>query len=184
MNIEQAFDNCPRNNFLPSGAQNRADVDAPLYIGYGQTNSQPTTVRMMLEWLDALPKDNVLDVGAGSGWTTALLANLVGPEGKVTATEIVPELVEFGKDNCKRLNLKNIEFHQASKIFGYTKNAPYDRILVSAAASELPKELVDQLAPNGIMVIPIGDSIEVITKHKDDKISRKRHFGFAFVPLI
>lgn len=182
--IELAFSNCSRENFLPSGVKERAGVDAPLYIGYGQTNSQPTTVRMMLQWLDVEPKQNVLDVGAGSGWTTALLANLVGPDGKVTATEIVAELVEFGRDNCKRLDLNNVEFHKAGKKYGYLKNAPYDRILVSAAASEIPEELLEQLAPNGIMVIPIANSIDVITKYKDSKISRESHYGFAFVPLI
>src|SRR5258708_5095943 len=115
--VDEAFQNVPRRNFLPPDLADRAAVDAPLPIGFGQTNSQPYTVGLMLEWLDVQPGNKILDVGAGSGWTTALLAYLTGPKGKVVAVEKVPELVEFGRENCTRLGIKHVEFHEAGKIY-------------------------------------------------------------------
>ena len=182
--VNAAFKAVPRKNFLPGRAKTAAILDMPLSIGYGQTNSQPTTVRMMLEWLDAQPSNKVLDVGSGSGWTTALLSHLVAPKGKVIAVERVPELVEFGRKNCEKLGLKNVEFHQADDVFGWPEGAPYNRILVSAAAREIPPELIDQLAPGGRMVIPVKNSIFVINKDKKGQLQSHEHPGFVFVPLI
>jgi protein-L-isoaspartate(D-aspartate) O-methyltransferase len=108
----------------------------------------------------------------------------VGPKGAVIAVEKVPELVEFGRNNCKRAGCKNVTFHQAGKTFGWLEDAPYDRILVSAAATELPQELVEQLKPGGRMVIPVEDSILTINKHKDGELEIEDNPGFAFVPLI
>jgi len=156
----------------------------PLPIGFGQTNSQPSTVRLMLEWLDVHPGQKVLDVGSGSGWTTALLAYMTGKEGQVFAVERIPELVSFGRSNCERLGLKNIEFHPAGDAYGYPAAAPYDRILVSAAAKDVPSELVDQLADDGRMVIPVHDSVIIISKDKQGQLEQKAHPGFIFVPLI
>jgi protein-L-isoaspartate(D-aspartate) O-methyltransferase len=160
-----------------------AALDAPLPIGFGQTNSQPTTVAMMLDWLDVDPGQKVLDIGSGSGWTTALLAHLVGPKGKVIAVELVPELLEFGRDNAERAGVKNAEFHEADDGYGWPKSAPYERILVSAAARTLPPELIKQLAPGGRMVIPIHNSVWVVKKEDDETIDLVEHPGFAFVPL-
>ncbi|MDB5161470.1 MAG: Protein-L-isoaspartate (D-aspartate) O-methyltransferase [Candidatus Saccharibacteria bacterium] len=183
-NIEQAFQKVPRSKFLSDYNDGEAALDMPLPIGFGQTNSQPTTVKWMLEWLEPQPGDKVLDIGSGSGWTAALLAHLVGPKGKVYAVEIVPELVEFGRQNAQRLNISNAEFYQAGDQYGLSKFAPYDRILVSAAASELPVELLDQLKPGGKMVIPVQSDILEIEKLADDKYEVKRHPGFVFVPLV
>lgn len=175
----------PRENFLPEEEKVNADLDIPLPIGYGQTNSQPTTVRMMLEWLGARPGNKILDIGSGSGWTSALLSQQVGPKGRIVSIEKVPELVNFGRDNCRRLGgLNNIEFYQAGKVFGWPQHAPYDRILVSASATELPSELIDQLSVDGKMVIPVGKDILVINKDKLGKISQEPHSGFVFVPLV
>jgi protein-L-isoaspartate(D-aspartate) O-methyltransferase len=182
--IAQAFAKYGRSNFVPPEVKDRAQVDAPLPIGYGQTISQPTTVEMMLEWLDAQPGDKVLDVGSGSGWSTALLSHIVGPKGRVCAVELVPELVEFGMDNAERAGVKNATFHQAAETYGLPENGPFDRILVSAAADKVPKELVAQLKPGGKLVIPVHNSIYEISKTQNGEIKSQEHPGFVFVPLI
>lgn len=182
--IDKAFQQTPREIFLPEKIRHYAHEDRPLSIGYGQTNSQPSTVRKMLEWLDVTPDEKVLDVGSGSGWTTALLSHLVGPKGRVLAVEKVPELVELGLCNCKIAGISNAEFFQAGATFGLPHEAPFDRILVSASARELPDELVDQLAVGGKMVIPVGNDILEITKPVDESTDIKTHAGFVFVPLV
>jgi protein-L-isoaspartate(D-aspartate) O-methyltransferase len=182
--VEEAFRSIPRANFLLSESAADAELNMPLPIGFGQTNSQPETVHLMLEWLGVEPGDNILDVGSGSGWTTALLAYLTGPKGHVTAVEIIPELVQFGRHNCARIGIHNVQFHQAQKQIGWHSEAPYDRILVSAAANTLPPGLLDQLRPNGRLVIPIRNSIWVLDKDEQDVISQIEKPGFVFVPLV
>src|SRR3972149_11000846 len=108
--IDQAFEVVDRANFVPKELRDAVDIDAPLPIGYGHTNSQPYTVRLMLEWLDPQPGEKILDVGSGSGWTTALLAHLVGPKGWVYAVGRIPELVEFGQDNAEGIGVKKAGF--------------------------------------------------------------------------
>jgi len=182
--IEKAFEEVKRRNFVPDDQQNYADVDTALPIGLGQTISQPTTVWLMLEWLEAEPGNKILDVGSGSGWTTALLSFLVGPKGKVYAIEKIPELMEFGRENCRRAGVKNAKFYQAGQAFGLPKYAPYDRILVSASASKLPQELLGQLADGGKLVIPVGNDILEIEKSGKNAVETKIHPGFVFVPLV
>lgn len=173
-----------RRHFLPEDVRQAAAIDSPLPIGYGQTNSQPSTVRMMLEWLDPKPGDKVLDVGSGSGWTSALLSYLVGSEGLVYAVERIPELVRFGRDNCKQLGLGSVHFYEAGDSYGLPECAPFDRILVSAAADELPSELISQLKVGGRMVIPIKSNIHIISKNTEIDIEDTVVPGFAFVPLV
>lgn len=182
--IDQAFLAVKREDFLPEDVQGSFQIDAPLPIGFGQTNSQPSTVRMMLNWLDPQLGDKVLDVGSGSGWTTALLSHLSGPAGKVYAVEKVPELVVFGEDNCRQAGVKNVRFFPAGEVVGLTEYAPYDRILVSAAAEKLPAELIEQLKPGGRLVIPIGYNIHVIDKIGPDGYETTEYPGFTFVPLF
>jgi protein-L-isoaspartate(D-aspartate) O-methyltransferase len=182
--IEQVLNSIKRSDFLPVESRLMADLDAPISIGYGQTNSQPSTVRMMLVWLDPQPGDKVLDIGSGSGWTTALLSKLVGSRGSVVAVERVPELKTFGETNCKKLKLKNISFHMSGKEFGWKKLAPYDRILVSASAQTVPSTLINQLKPDGRLVIPVLQSILVIDKNADESVLISEHPGFVFVPLL
>lgn len=183
-NIESAFKAVAREEFLPAGQRANSSWDAPLPIGYGQTNSQPYTVRLMLEWLDVQSGDKILDVGSGSGWTSALLAQLAGSRGHIYAVEKIPELVKFGEANCRRLNIKNVSFHEAGNTLGLPKFAPYNRILVSAAAPELPKDLLDQLKTGGRMVIPVKNSIFVIDKTGQKTYEQQEKPGFAFVPLV
>jgi len=182
--IDQAFLQVDRQNFIPSQLKHLAFIDSPLPIGYGQTISQPTTVRLMLEWLAVQPDDKVLDIGSGSGWSSALLSQLTGSKGQVFAVDRIPELVKFGQTNCRRAGLNNIKFYQAGEHYGLIKYAPYERILVSAAASQLPGLLIDQLTIGGKLVIPVRRDILEVTKIKNNKINCITHVGFVFVPLI
>lgn len=182
--VSQAFQKIHRADFLPEELRYKAIVDRPVPIGFGQTNSQPSTVEQMLRWLEAEPGNKVLDVGSGSGWTTALLAAIVGPSGKVYAVEKIPELVEFGRQNCERIHLQNVRFFAAEKTLGLPKQAPYDRILVSASANELPETLLDQLMIDGKLIIPIKNDILEITKTTLNHFETNAHKGFVFVPLV
>ena len=185
LRIEEAFDVVDRAQFMPDNVRHLADIDNAVPIGYDQTISQPYTVRLMLQWLDAQPGNKVLDIGSGSGWTTALLSHLVGKKGQVYAVERIPELVEFGRDNCERFGVKNAYFSTAGEELGLPEEAPFDRILVSASADEFPEELMEQLNINGKLVIPVQNDILEITKtsEKNGRDVRK-HPGFVFVPLL
>lgn len=183
--VDAAFEQIPRESFLPKKHRELAALDRPIPIGYGQTNSQPYTVKLMLEWLNAKPGHKVLDVGAGSGWTTALLASIVGEKGEVIGVERIPELARFAMKNCKRQNIANATIHQAKEsVVGWPDEAPYNRILVSADPDRMPHELLRQLKSPGRMVIPILGTMHVIRKNKEGKISDDAYPGFMFVPLI
>lgn len=182
--LDEAFEVYERRQFLPDEVRVYAQLDEALPIGYGQTNSQPYTVRQMLEWLDVREGQRVLDVGSGSGWTTALLSHLVGVNGYVYAVERVPELVEMGRENNDRAGVENVRFYRAGDEYGLPGQGPFDRILVSAGADSLPQELMDQLRTPGKMVIPIAGTIYEIEKLENGDIVQKGHEGFVFVPLI
>lgn len=143
--IITAFKGINRKDFVPADSQDFAYEDTALSIGNGQTISQPYTVAFMLELLSPQKGDNILDVGSGSGYTTALLAMIVGKSGEIIGVEIIPELVIFGKENLSKYGFSNVRIYQAEKVLGFLEKAPYDKILVSASTEELPKELVDQL---------------------------------------
>lgn len=182
--IEEAFEVVDRAKFMPENVRHLAGYDQAVPIGYGQTISQPYTVGLMLQWLDPQPGDKVLDVGSGSGWTTALLSHLVGPKGKVYAVERIPELVEFGRDNCERFGVKNVEFSTAGDKLGLPEKGPYERILVSASADKFPEEIMGQLKISGKLVIPIQSDILEITKTSKKGRDVRKHPGFVFVPLL
>ncbi len=182
--VDRAFEEVNRADFLPSRLSGQASIDMPLPIGYGQTNSQPMTVKMMLRWLGVEPGDKILDVGSGSGWTTALLSHLTGSIGHVYGVELVPELLKFGRQNITNAGIKNASFHQAISGYGLAMFAPYERILVSASAKKLPQELLDQLRHGGKLVIPVGSEILEIGKTQSGELNIISHPGFSFVPLI
>jgi protein-L-isoaspartate(D-aspartate) O-methyltransferase len=179
-----AFRRCDRMLFVPEELQSETYGDYPLSIGMGQTISQPTTVAIMLELLQPKTGNTVLDIGSGSGWTTALLASVVGKNGFVEGIERIPSLVEYGINSLKRAHIENasIEFSN-SHVLGKPGHH-YDRILVSASADELPMTLIEQLNPQGILVIPILNSVWRFIKRNDGKISSLELPGFRFVPLI
>lgn len=182
--LEDAFDRVPRSGFLPHEELGFAGEDAALPIGYGQTNSQPSTVRDMLDLLDVRPGQRVLDVGCGSGWTTALLGDLVGPAGEVVGVEIVPELVGWGRQNLVPYGMPwtRIE-HAREDVLGRPQDGPYDRILVSAEASRTPPELVDQLDVGGLMVVPVRGRMTVVRRTADEPQVVEDGW-YSFVPLI
>ncbi|WP_296139868.1 protein-L-isoaspartate O-methyltransferase [uncultured Tessaracoccus sp.] len=182
--VDEALRATPRVGFLPEQVRDRADEDRPLPIGRNQTNSQPTTVRDMLTLLDVPEGASVLDVGAGSGWTTALLAHLTGPEGHVLGLEIEPQLVEFGRANLAATDRPWAEIAQAVKgKLGHAGRGPYDRILVSAAARRMPPELFAQLRPGGILVMPVAGQLWRVQKRQDGKAEIRRVGEYLFVPL-
>ncbi len=182
--VKSAFEAIDRADFVPTDYRSEAYEDYPIPIGCGQTISQPTTVAFMLEKLEIEEGQTVLDVGSGSGFATALLAHAVGINGRVFGVERVPELVAFGAANLAKYDLPHAVITEAEKETGLSQYAPFDRILVSAAAHKLPNDLVEQLCVGGIMVIPIGDSICRITKVGDDAVEQQCFPGFAFVPLV
>lgn len=183
VDVSGAFTAAPREWFLPEHERARAAYDGPIPIGRGQTNSQPRTVAAMLRLLDVPVGAHVLDVGSGSGWTTALLAHLVGPTGDVLGLEIEPDLVALGRSNLTRGSWPWARIVPARPgVLGDPDHAPYDRILVSAEAEHLPAELVDQLAATGRMVAPVaGVMLLVEATAGEPRISR--HGSYRFVPL-
>src|SRR5690349_17971469 len=158
--IEGAFAALPREAFLRPADRRRAAYDGPLDIGSGQTSSQPRTVAAMLRLLDVTPGLRVLDVGSGSGWTTALLAHLTGPTGVVLGVELEPDLVAFGSANLARTSQPWASIRAATPdVLGDPSGAPWDRILVSASPTSLPPSLVSQLADPGVLVIPVASTM-------------------------
>ncbi len=185
--IVQAFLANDRWAYVPSEFALEAYVDAPLPIGGGQTISQPYTVAFMMELLAPRAGQKILDVGFGSGWTTGILAQIVGTAGKVYGLEIQPHVYDLGKANLGKFAYPNIELYNQSGWEGLPEAAPFDRILVSAAASKVPEALKEQLRDRGTMVIPVGPgafcTIKVLQK-SGQKFAEQDYPGFAFVPLV
>ncbi len=186
--IIEAFRKIKRADFMSDDIKNLAELNEALPIGYGQTISQPLTVAFMLEQLQPEPCQKILDIGSGSGWTSALLAHIVGLEGKVIAIEIIPKLKEFGKRNTAKYNFVEkgiVKFICADASKGYKKEAPYDRILASAAVQEeIPQVWKEQLKVNGRIVTPIRNSIWTLIKKSKKDFEEIEYPGFAFVPLV
>jgi protein-L-isoaspartate(D-aspartate) O-methyltransferase len=182
-NLIRAFQKVDRGDFVLPEYQDYAYEDTPLPTGYGQSLSQPFTVAFMLELLAPNKNQVVLDVGTGSGWTSALLAEVVGAKGRVYTVEIIPQLIEFSQSNLQKYRYSNITQKAASERLGLPEFSPFEKILVSAEAQELPQTLVDQLATGGTLVLPIKGSIVKVDKLPNSILEVNAFPGFAFVPL-
>ncbi|WP_127130110.1 protein-L-isoaspartate O-methyltransferase [Georgenia sp. SYP-B2076] len=182
--VIEAMTAVDRLGFLPPDQHRFARADLALRIGSGATCSQPSTVERMLHLLGARPGDRVLDVGSGSGWTTALLARLVAPGGWVVGVEIEPDLVEVGRANLLAAGCSSARLEQAVPgHVGRPEEAPYDRILVSAEARSTPSALTDQLADGGRLVIPVRGVLHVIDRAGGELRDRSVAGTYQFVPL-
>jgi protein-L-isoaspartate(D-aspartate) O-methyltransferase len=207
--IIEAFRRIKRVDFLPEEMKDLAELNEALPIGYGQTISQPLVVAFMIEQLQPQPGDKILDIGSGSGWTTALLAYIVSSpgnpkseilnpkqiqnskfkiqKGKIIAIEVIPELKEFGEKNVAKYNFLEkgiVEFILSDGSKGYKKEAPFDKILASASAENLPLCWKEQLKIGGQIVTPIGSSIWLFIKKSATEFEEIEYPGFVFVPLI
>jgi len=170
-----------RASFLPPVVRHLADVDRPVGIGWGATNSQPSTVARMLELLDVRDRHRVLDVGAGSGWTTAILEEL-GAE--VTGVELVAQLVEVANANLAAHGSRARVRQARAHVLGVPDEAPFDRILVSADLGRMPDALVAQLAEGGRMVAPVAGRMQVVDVRGGTPHVRTDRGRYAFVPLL
>ncbi len=186
--IIEAFKQIDRADFVPEKHKLEAYVNAPLPINFGQTISQPLTVAFMLELLEPRPAEKILDVGFGSGWTSTLLAQMVGEQGKIIAVERISELYEFGANNIAKYNFIEkgiVRTINADGTKGYKKEAPYDKIIAGAAAyGDIPLNWKRQLKIGGRIVAPVENSIIVIDKVAKNRYDKKEYFGFSFVPLV
>lgn len=184
--IEDAFRNIPRHEFVPSSELDHAYYNEPLPIKKNQTISQPAVVSRMTEWLDVRQGQKVLEIGTGSGWQTAILSYLVG-QGIVYSVEIKPELVKFAQENLKKLGINNVHIILSDGSIGYSKASPYDRIMITAACTEIPLPLLDQLADGGLLIAPVGDSSQslvLLQKTRKGIIKIKNESHYVFVPLL
>ena len=194
-NILDAFKAIDRADFVPPDIRDLAYADEALPIGGGQTISQPYTVAFMLNLLDPRSGEKIMDVGAGSGWQTAILAHIVGENGKIFAVERLPELCEFGRSNVSKYNFIEkglpagrqgiVEWFCRDASRGLPDKAPFDKIIAAASLhEELPQAWKEQLKPGGVIVTPIGASIWKFTKQKDGEFVQEEFPGFAFVPFV
>jgi len=196
--IIEAFKKVKRADFLPKEMKDFGELNEALPIGYGQTISQPLVVAFMLELLEPKEGEKILDIGSGSGWTTALLAYIVNggetskakvqnTKGKVIAIEIIPELKEFGEKNVAKYNFIEkgiVEFVLGDGSKGYKKKAPFDKILVSASAEKCYESWKEQVKIGGRIVAPISNSIWLFIKKSESEFEEFEYPGFVFVPLV
>ncbi|NIP73173.1 MAG: protein-L-isoaspartate(D-aspartate) O-methyltransferase [Gammaproteobacteria bacterium] len=180
-----ALESVPREEFVPEEQRAHAYDNGPLPIGYGQTISQPYIVALMTDLLRPDSGDTVLEVGAGCGYQTAVLSRLVS---KVYSVEQVPELAEQATRRLRRMGYDNVEVRCADGYYGWPEHAPYDGIVVTAAAPHVPQPLVDQLRAGARMVIPVGgvlfsQELAVVEKIDQGEARRSNVLGVAFVPL-
>lgn len=183
--VMRAMGQVPREQFVPGNMQPFAFDNGPLPIGHGQTISQPYIVALMTDMLEPREEHVVLEIGTGSGYQTAVLSSLVK---QVYTIEVVSELGEISAERLKRLGYRNIEYRIGNGYSGWPEHAPYDGIIVTAAATHIPQPLVEQLAAGGRLVIPVGQpysaqELMLVRKDAQDKIHVQEILGVAFVPL-
>ncbi len=178
--IVNSFYKVKREDFMPPGSKDYAYEDRAMSIGYSQTISQPTTIAFMLSLLDVKPGQKILEVGSGSGYVLTLL-NELEKDLKIYGAERIKELADMS--TMRLSNIKNIQITHTATSLGLPDSGPFDRILVSAAADQLPDKLINQLNDDGILVCPVQNSIVKAIK-QGNNIEMKDYFGFVFVPLI
>ncbi|MDA1313755.1 MAG: protein-L-isoaspartate(D-aspartate) O-methyltransferase [Acidobacteria bacterium] len=184
--VLRAMRKVPRHLFVPEAIRDNAYRDQPLPIGYGQTISQPYVVAFMTEQLDLQPSHKVLEIGTGSGYQAAVLAELAG---QVYTIEIVEELGVQARRTLTEQGYTNVHVRIGNGYLGWPEEAPFDRIILTAAPEQLPDTLVEQLKPGGRLVAPVGprygtQEIIVLDKSRDGKIRRRSVLPVAFVPMI
>lgn len=183
--VMEAMRQVPRHEFVPASSQAMAYSNGPLAIGHGQTISQPYIVALMSDLLETEPQDTILEIGTGSGYQSAILACLVK---QVHTTENVGPLVAPARERLQRLGYHNVEVHECDGYYGLPELAPFDGIIVTAAAPHVPQPLLDQLKPEGRLVIPVGhefyaQELVVIQKQQDGQFKRRKIIDVVFVPL-
>ena len=183
--VLKAFLEVPRELFVDPSYLDQSYADHPLPIGSGQTISQPTTVLLMLQLLNVLPEQRILEIGTGSGYNAALLAELAD---MVVTVERQEELAELACENLCRAGLEEVIVIKGDGKQGYSKLAPYDRIIVTAAANHVPQSLKDQLAVGGLLIAPVGAThgceMLLMRKTAQGHFQTSGHGLFSFVPLI
>lgn len=185
--VARAMATVPRHEFVPPELRSGAYANHPLPIGHGQTISQPTIVALMTDLLRLEPGDNVLEVGTGSGYQAAVLSEVV-PDGKVYTIEIVSDLARTARKRLHVLGYRNVVVRTGDGYLGLPESAPFDGIIVTAAAAEIPGPLLDQLKPGGNLVMPVGGQGEtqwltLVGKDLEGKINRQVLLPVRFVPL-
>jgi protein-L-isoaspartate(D-aspartate) O-methyltransferase len=184
--IINAFAKVPREDFIKGDLQKFAYEDIALPINNGETISQPSTIAFMLSLLKVHEHQKVMEIGSGCGYVLALISKIIGEDGKVFGMEISHKLAEKSKQTLK--NYKNIFIFNKNGKGGLSEQAPFDRILISAALEKIPDVVLNQLKENGIIVAPIGDaSMQVLTsiqRHENNFFILKRIPGFLFVPFV
>jgi protein-L-isoaspartate(D-aspartate) O-methyltransferase len=182
--VLSAMRSVPRHLFVPASYRDAAYNDCPLPIGRGQTISQPYIVAVMTELLQLRPDDRVLEIGGGSGYQAAILGTLAR---EVISIERIPEVAEMAKENLSGAGITNVTIVIGDGTLGYPARAPYDAVLITAAAPEVPPPLLDQLAEGGRLVAPVGsrDLQELVRCTKREGVVSREHFGgVVFVPLL
>lgn len=184
--VINAFRSVDRKDFVPEKQRDNAYGDFPLPIGEGQTISQPTTVAIMTEKLEPKKGMKILDIGAGSGYQSAILSKIVGKRGKVYAIERIEYLYNIARKNLTKF--KNVEVILGDGSVGLEAHSPYDRIIIAACAPEIPRSVYDQLRLGGKMVLPVGKSFfwqKLLLVEKSRLGMKTEDIGpFVFVPLI
>jgi protein-L-isoaspartate(D-aspartate) O-methyltransferase len=183
--VMAAMGEVPRHEFVPAYEQTYAYANGPLPIGCGQTISQPYIVALMSDLLEPQPQDVILEIGTGSGYQAAVLSRLVR---QVYSLEIVPELAERAAQCLQRLGYRNVQTRLGDGFNGYPEHAPYDGIIVTAAAPSIPPPLIEQLKPDAKLVIPVGlpfshQELMVVEKTAEGELNTRHVLGVAFVPL-
>jgi protein-L-isoaspartate(D-aspartate) O-methyltransferase len=185
--VAKAMMKVPRHLFVPKRYEIEAYVDTPLPIGFGQTISAPHMVAIMCDLLDLKEGEKVLEVGGGSGYHAAVVAEIVGKRGKVVAVERIPELAERAREILKILGYDNVKIVVGDGSRGYPEDAPYDKIYVTASAPDVPKPLIEQLKPGGRIIIPIGrydQYLYIVDKDEEGRIHKRVWGPVRFVLLV